>query len=565
LLCWRPSSLIPALVVLLTTAVCSAAAQQVLIVGGDKDYPPYEFMDENDQPSGFNVDLTRAIAEVMGLEVAFQLDTWEKVRSGLDQGRIDILQGMVYSRGRAQQYDFSPPHTIIHESVFARRGSHGRGSGTITSLQQLAGKELIVQNGGIRHDQLLEQQLDARLILVDTHAAALRLLASGKHDYALVGNLPGLYLGKELGLSNLEVVGNPFPGQHYCYAVRKGNTELLAIFNEGLAILKNTGRYQAIYDQWLGPLQPQGELWRKLAPLAAMVAGGALLLFSIIMAWNRALKREVGRRTLELQQHQQQLIQADKLASLGILVSGVAHEINNPNSLTLLNMPIVIDAQVDSRAILDDYYQQQGDFDMGGIPYSRMRDELPLMLEEMFDAGRRIKRIVEDLKDFARPEEGGQEHLLDLNELVRTAVRLVDNSLHKATHHFSLVCREPLPQFSGQRQRIEQVIVNLLLNACQALSDPEQGISVTTAYLATTRQLVVAVSDQGSGILPEHLPHLTDPFFTTKREHGGTGLGLSVSATIARQHNGQLEFTSQPGQGTVASLLLPLPSAGESS
>ncbi len=530
-----------------------------VVVGGDHNYPPYEFLDENQQPAGFNVDLTRAIAEVMGISVTFQMDTWDHVRHDLDVGKIDILQGMVYSEGRSRDYDFSPPHTIVHESVFARKDAHPRSVSAITSLQQLAGKELIVQKGGIRHDQLLEKKLDAKLFLVDTHAAALRLLASGQHDYALVGNLPGLYLGKELGLSNIRPVGSPFPAQHYCYAVRKGNAELLAIFSEGLAILKNTGRYQQLYDKWLGPLETtDGFPWRKMAPVLAGIVGGALFIFAIIMFWNRTLKKEVERRSSELQQHQQQLIQADKLASLGILVSGVAHEINNPNSLILMNMPIVMAAHEDSSEILEEYYQNHGDYSLAGIDYSRMREELPSLHEEMFDAARRIKRIVDDLKDFARPEPAADFQHLDINDIVQTAVRLVENSLNKATRHFQQHYAADLPAVNGQRQRIEQVVVNLLLNACQALPDAECSITVVTSFIAETGEVCIEVQDQGVGIDAEHLARVTDPFFTTKRECGGTGLGLSVSATIVQQHGGSLVFTSEPGCGTVAALTLPV-------
>ncbi len=530
----------------------------VIVVGGDHNYPPYEFLDENQQPTGFNVDLTRAIAEVMGISVSFEMASWDSVRHDLDNGRIDILQGMVSSPGRSLNYDFSPPHTIVHESIFARRDASQRSVEAITSLAQLAGKELIVQKGGIRHDQLIEQKLDAQLFLVDTHAAALRLLASGKHDYALVGNLPGLYLGKELGLSNIQPVGSPFPAQHYCYAVRKGNAELLAIFSEGLAILKNTGRYQQLYDKWLGPLETvAGFPWRKVAPVLIGIGAGALLIFAIIMFWNRTLKNEVERRSRELQEHQQQLIQADKLASLGILVSGVAHEINNPNSLLLMNLPIVAAAHEDSSGILAEYYQEHGEFSLAGIDYSRMRDELPLLHDEMFDAAKRIKRIVEDLKDFARPEPTSNFQTLDVNDVVQTAVRLVENSLNKATWHFTQQYAPDLPMVNGQRQRIEQVVVNLLLNACQALPDAECGISVVTRFIAESSEVCIEIRDQGTGIDPEHLTHVTDPFFTTKRESGGTGLGLSVSATIVQQHGGSLTFTSEAECGTVAALTLP--------
>src|SRR5690606_18096488 len=154
---------------------------------------------------------------------------------------------MIQSSARQARYSFSPPHAIVHQSVFARKGTP-----FVASLDDLAGKSVIVQRSGAMHDYLSNQQPGANLVLVDSHADGLRLLASGQHDYALVANLPGLYTGKALDLSNIIPVGKPFGAQHYGYAVQKGHEDLLAQFSEGLAILKNTGRQQAIYDKWLG-------------------------------------------------------------------------------------------------------------------------------------------------------------------------------------------------------------------------------------------------------------------------------------------------------------------------
>jgi len=385
----------------------------------------------------------------------------------------------------------------------------------------------------------------------------MRLLASGKHDYALVANLAGLYLGRELGLSNIVPVGQPINPLRYGYAVRKGNEELLAQFSEGLAILKNTGRQQAIYDKWLGPLIEKGRPWKKIGQTAAVVSTLLLLILSAIVIWNRTLSREVASRTRELELHQQQLIQADKMTSLGILVSGVAHEINNPSSLLLLNLPVLKEAYQDMEQILEEHYQEQGDFYLAGLEYSRMREELPAMLDDMLAGSQRIKRIVEDLRDFARQKPADLSEIVSLNTVVATAIRLTDSSIRSACHHFQVFYGEEMPPFRGNAQRIEQVVVNLIVNACQALDSPECHIAVRTAFDPDAGRLRLEVQDQGCGIPPENLARLSDPFFTTKREQGGTGLGLSISTTIVQEHGGRLRFASEPGKGTRAILSLP--------
>jgi polar amino acid transport system substrate-binding protein len=289
------------------------------------------------------------------------------------------------------------------------------------------------------------------------------------------------------------------------------------------------------------------------------------------VVWSRTLQRRVARRTEELalevterklaleelRRHQDKLIQADKMASLGILVSGVAHEINNPNGLLLLNLPILRDVYEDAVATLEERYLHEGDFLLGGISYSRMREEVPRMLEEMVHASQRIKRIVEDLKDFARPDVVAAMEPFDINRVVQAAVRLVDPSLRKATNRFSATYGEDLPQIFGNSQRIEQVLVNLLINACQSLPSSDRAITIATEYDKAANRILVTVQDEGVGIQPEHLPRLTDPFFTTKRESGGTGLGLSISAGIVQEHGGEMTFHVPPGGGTTVRLSLP--------
>jgi polar amino acid transport system substrate-binding protein len=266
-------------------------------------------------------------------------------------------------------------------------------------------------------------------------------------------------------------------------------------------------------------------------------------------------EKELALEELHLQQDK--LIQADKMTSLGILVSGVAHEINNPNGLILLNVPTLKEASADAETILEEHYREHGDFMYGGLPYSRMRDKIPRLITEMYEGAKRIKRIVDDLKDFARSDTNAAMEPLDLNLVSQAAVRLVEPSLRKATHHFIAHYDEHLPPVRGNAQRIEQVIVNLLLNACQALPDKERAISLTTGYDQATGTVILTVTDEGIGIAPEVRPYLTDPFFTTKRDSGGTGLGLSVSAGIVKEHGGSHDFASTSGKGTAVTLTLP--------
>jgi polar amino acid transport system substrate-binding protein len=538
----------------------------LVVVGGDQSYPPYEFLDDEGRPAGFNVELTEAIARVMGMRIEIRLGAWGTMRRALQRREVDILQGMAFSEERTAEVDFSLPHAVVHQSIWNRRTAP-----PLTTLDDLQGREVIVMRGSIMHDFMLRSAPGSTLILTDSLAEALRLLALGRHDCALVAKLPGLYLSRKLGLSNIEPVALPLIAQDYGYAVRKGNKDLLARFDEGLTLLRETGEYSRLHRKWLGVLENQGPPWRRIARYVALVAGPLLLILGGTVIWSRTLQKEVASRTAalerevaerrrameELEVRQRQLIQADKMTSLGILVSGVAHELNNPNGVIMLNIPLLQKAWRDAEPILEERYLREGDFTLGWLKYSRMRREIPLLLGETLESSHRIRRIVDDLKDFARSDDSGHSVRLELNAVVAAAVRLVEPTIRKATVAFSAVYGDNLPMVRGNPQRIEQVVVNLILNACQALTAFEEAVRIETAWDPLQGRVTLVVADEGAGIAAEHLEHLTDPFFTTKREAGGTGLGLSVSAGIVKEHDGTLHFASTPGKGTAVTLSLP--------
>lgn len=535
-------------------------------IGGDYNYPPYEYVDNDGLPTGYNVELSQAIARVMGMEINIQLGSWSDMRQALDNGDIDVLMGMAHTSARLGEVDFSIPHAKVHQSIWVRKGNV-----TIKNVKDLAGKEVIVMKGSVMHDFMVDNEIPATIFMVETLADALKLLARGQHDCALVAKLPGEYLISELRYDNIQPIARPVVAQDYGFAAKKGNLEKLSRFNEGLALLKKSGEYRVIREKWLGVLQPEPIPWVRIIRYSGVILGPLLLALIVSVLWSRTLKKQVALRTEELEREiverkraaeelqvrQKQLLHADKMTSLGILVAGVAHEINNPNGLIQLSLPQLDKAYQDMTPILDAYEQENGDFKLGWFPYSRMKEEIPVMLHEMLESSNRIRRIVEDLKEFSRRNESGLDDKVDLNAVVRAALRLMDSALRKATNNFKVDYAIGLPLFRGNGHRIEQVVVNLVLNACQALTSKDQSIHLRTYALPHTEMVVLEVRDEGEGIDSETLERITDPFFTTKRETGGTGLGLSVSDGIIKAHQGRMEFASLPGEGMRVRILLP--------
>lgn len=264
------------------------------------------------------------------------------------------------------------------------------------------------------------------------------------------------------------------------------------------------------------------------------------------------MKRNIS----EQKRLQDEAARSSRLAVLGQLSAGVAHEINNPNALILYNSEMLQGFLADLLPHLEKN-AAAGEQLFGGLDSTELVEEMPRMVDAIQDSARRIKQIVTDLRDFSRQDLRRQEDFVDLNEVATTGIRLVNNLVIRTTDHFNVNLGTNLPPLMGVQGRLEQVVINLLINACQALTDRSQQITLATHCCKKREQLFLTVSDEGKGIPADILEHIVEPFVTTKRQEGGTGLGLSVSSRIVKEHQGTLTFASTPGRGTTVTLMLP--------
>lgn len=275
----------------------------------------------------------------------------------------------------------------------------------------------------------------------------------------------------------------------------------------------------------------------------------------------RGVGRDVTeRKHLEEKARQQemQLIQANKMTALGTMVSGVAHEINNPNNLVMMNAGMLTESWRDMSRVLDEYHHDHRDLTIGGLPYTEMRGTIPSLINDVHEGAVRIKKIVDNLKNFARPRSGIILSTLRVNESVRNALTLLDHVIRQKTDYFRAELADDLPALQGDSQRVEQMVVNLVSNALEALPHRACGVTVSTSLNEADGCVELAVRDQGVGIPHEHIERLCDPFFTTKQESGGTGLGLAITYALVREHNGDMVFESEPGKGSTVRVTLPI-------
>jgi len=275
-----------------------------IVLGGDFNYPPYEFLDKNGQPAGFNVDLINAIASEMDLQIDIQLDQWAKVRQDLDESRIDGITGMFYSPERDGIFDFSPPHSLVSQIfVYRKNGSEPK---SIADLQNLS---VIVQEGDIMHDLLLKSGNPGKLVTVKTQVEALKLLAAGNYDCALVARTQALYYIKQEHLKNLALGDKPVMVSEYCFAVRHGHGQLLDLLDEGLNSLRATDEYRRIYTKWLGAFDEPKFGLNEFIKYSSLVLLPLVLLLLGSLAWSRSLQSRVNQRTEKLQESEAKLRQ----------------------------------------------------------------------------------------------------------------------------------------------------------------------------------------------------------------------------------------------------------------
>jgi polar amino acid transport system substrate-binding protein len=245
------------------------------------------------------------------------------------------------------------------------------------------------------------------------------------------------------------------------------------------------------------------------------------------------------------------------MASLGKLVAGVAHEINNPNTFIRGNLRIIKEAFNEIFPILDQYNENNPGFTIARLHYNVLKKNIPVLVDDMINGVNRIKKIVDGLRNFARKNEGLLDDNIDINSIVYNCLRLIENQIRRSAE-VKLNLAQSIPLFKGNFQKLEQVLVNMIINASQAVDNQQGTITIKTEYNEKTNEMILSIKDNGTGIDESALKYIFDPFFTTKRDRGGTGLGLSISYGIIKEHNGRIEVESKKGKGTTFTIFIPV-------
>ncbi len=283
-----------------------------------------------------------------------------------------------------------------------------------------------------------------------------------------------------------------------------------------------------------------------------------------ILRLNASLEEQVQQRTEELQETYNQLLQSEKMASIGQLAAGVAHEINNPIGFVYSNLSTLGKYVQNLSSMVGAYEQAEGAIADGEIraqlAAARKKLDITFIKEDMRSLMKdskagitRVKNIVQNLTDFSHMDASDEWHYADLHAGLNSTLNIVNYAIK----HKTKVIKQygTLPQVECLPSQLNQVFMNLLINAVHATE--ERG-TITLRSGTEGDEVWVEITDIGKGIAPEHLQKIFDPFFTTKPIGKGTGLGLSISYGIIQKHHGRIEVSSEVGNGTTFRIWLPV-------
>jgi len=276
---------------------------------------------------------------------------------------------------------------------------------------------------------------------------------------------------------------------------------------------------------------------------------------------NRRLKRQVEIEETE-KRLQKKMIHINKMTSLGTLSAGIAHEINNPISYILGNSQILQELWEEIQKALEKIAEDRGNFALKGIPFEEITDMIPRILKNNIEGARQISQITGKLKDFSRRGEQLAGTLVDIREVIDYTTAVLDRQIREHTVNFQVKVKKNIPPAIGNSHELEQVLLNIVQNALQALPDSSCGVTLSASHDSKQGMIWIRITDEGRGIEPRMMDRIMEPFFTTRQNTGGTGLGLYISYSIVRKMGGNLEIFSKPGEGTRVVINLPAAERG---
>lgn len=512
--------------------------------------------EENGELKGFAVDLIEAVLEAQKIDHEYSIDIMPDMIKNIQSEASDMVLFLRISENFDKTFDFSTPIIQMSDAVFVRKNS------PYETLEDLRDKEIIVTGGTANHNYLKSLNLTDKIIVVETNDIGVKLLASGKHDALFLLNLVGKNEINKLDIDNLEIAMT-LNAYDFAFAVKDGNTNLLTFLNEGLVDVKNRGEYDRIYDEWFGVYEAT-ELKKSVNRILFTLVLPLIAIALFIGLWSWVLKREVNARTKELLKANQELedmlfklnstqdilVQQEKMAGIGRLVSGVTHEMNSPLGVSVTVTSNIIKLVEELKHSISDN--------------ALTKSDLSSFIKDMDEASRILDRQLESaigqlnrLKETSVDQSNEMPREFELCAYMSDTIKNIMPKLKQTNHSISVSCPENVELYSYPGA-ISQIMINLINNALlHAFTDEMHG-NMKVDISLDHDQVLIKFSDNGIGIPAEDINKIFEPFYTTKLGKGGSGLGLNIVYSLATQTlQGEIKCNSVVSRGTTFVLQIP--------
>ncbi|MFO7575431.1 MAG: transporter substrate-binding domain-containing protein [Bacteroidales bacterium] len=560
-----------------------------ILSASEPDYPPYCIVDSDGNPDGFSVELFTAAARAAGLEVEMKIGIWSQIRNDLEEGRIDALPLVGRTPERENLYDFTMPYLTLHGAAFIRK----RNRGEISTMEDLRGKSIIVMEGDNAEEYVRRINLSDNIILTHTFHEAFQLLAAGDHDAVITQRVLGENILKELKIKSIEPLDilNPRLRQDFCFAVNKGNTELLSRLNEGLSIVIANKTYDNLRLKWFGPADgykvTPGQVLRVslyfLLPL--LVTSGILM----ILFLQSEVKRRTSQLTGEIEEHkkteEELTILKDELeAIIEEKTKNLNEQVQKLNRSQKAMLYMVEDLNETTGELREERRKLELiNKELEAFSYSVAHDlRAPLRAIDGFsnmmmeDYGHLLdsegNRLLIVLRENSQKMDRLITDLLSLSRVTRTemsAVSIDMAGLAKGIFHEIASNDElkrvkfkvgKLPEAFGDPTLIKQVWSNLISNALK-YTRPKQERRIEISGARDEGYDRYIISDNGVGFNQEYADKIFETFHRLHRteEFEGTGIGLSIVLHVVKRHGGTVGAEGEEGTG--AKVWFTLPSA----
>ena len=389
----------------------------------------------------------------------------------------------------------------------------------------------------------ITQQKQAEEALRESEAQKKAILDASIDRIRLVDRDLRILWTNKTAARELKVQPKDLIGQ-YCYRVYAGRDTIC----EECPTVKafTSGRIQhAILHKLSSTCFEEDTYWDNYSVPIKNESGDVVHCVQVNRNITESRKAEIEKKKLEAQ-----LQQAQKMETLGTLVSGMAHEINNPINLIMFNLPLLQKVWYDLLPILKEHAGKEPYKKYGGLTYDFLHENLNTLLLDMKMASDRVAKIVSDLKTFSMQSNMLEIQPIRIEKVLENAIRLAQVAIRESEIELELDVAPDLPMIEGNFQGIEQIVLNLIINAIQAIDRNQGKVAITTRFQKRSKRIVLTISDNGRGIDPTISDKIFDPFFTNKQAEGGTGLGLSITYNLVKAYEGEITFKSKKGKGT---------------